>query len=121
MKTSAMVRKVAVISFLTLLGVLTLSRAVGAQRFPDLIMRGSHGAFQIVEPDSFTNIPSVKVTSSEAMKPSSHSVPVVITRGPHGAASIVTEMGVGGPEGSGVYPGYPKLIMRGSHGAFFPN
>jgi hypothetical protein len=120
MKTSAMVRKVAVISFLTLLGVLTLSRTVGAQRFPDLIMKGSHGAFQIVEPDSFTNIPSVNVTSSEEMKPS-RSVPVVITRGPHGAALIVTETGVGGPEGSGVYPGYPKLIMRGSHGAFFPN
>jgi hypothetical protein len=117
MKTSVMVRKVAVISFLTLIGVLTFSRTVGAQRFPDLIMKGSHGAFQIVEPDSFTNIPSFKVTSSEEMKPS-HSVPVVITRGPHGAASIVTETGVGGPEGSGVFPGYPKLIMRGSHGAF---
>jgi hypothetical protein len=117
MKTSAMVRKVAVISFLTLLGVLTFSKAVGAQRFPDLIMRGSHGAFQIVEPDSFTNTPPVNVSSSEEMK-LDRSVPIVITRGPHGAASIVTETGVGGPEGSGIYPGYPKLIMRGSHGAF---
>jgi hypothetical protein len=117
MKTSAMVRKIAVISFLTLLGVLTFSRTVGAQRFPELMMRGPHGAFQIVEPDSFTNVSPVKVTSSEAMKPS-HPVPIVITRGPHGAAFIVTETGVGGPEGSGVYPGYPKLIMRGSHGAF---
>jgi hypothetical protein len=120
MKTSAMVRKVAVISFLTLLGVLTFSKTVRAQRFPDLMMRGSHGAFQILEPDSFTNTPSVNVPSSEAIK-LERSVPVVITRGPHGAASIVNETGVGGPEGSGVYPGYPKLIMRGSHGAFFPN
>jgi hypothetical protein len=115
-----MVRKVAVISFLTLLGVLTLSRTVGAQRFPELMMKGSHGAFQIVEPESVTNIPSANVAASEAMKPSP-SVPVVITRGPHGAASIVTDTGVGGSEGSGFNPGYPKLIMRGSHGAFFPN
>jgi hypothetical protein len=120
MKTSAMVRNVAIISFLTLLGVLASLKAVGAQGSPHLIMRGPHGAFQVVEPDSVTNILSVKATPSEAMKPS-HSVPIVITRGPHGAASIVTEEGVGGPEGSGIYPGYPKLIMRGSHGAFFPN
>jgi hypothetical protein len=80
-------------------------------------MRGPHGAFQVVEPESVTNTPSVKATSSEVMKPS-RSAPIVITRGPHGAAYIVTEPGVGGPEGSGVYPGYPKLIMRGPHGAF---
>jgi hypothetical protein len=120
MKTSAMMRKVAVISFLTLIGVLTFSKAVGAQRFPDLMMRGAHGAFQILEPDRVTNTPSANVTLSESMK-LDRSVPVVITRGSHGAASIVTDTGVGGPEGSGVYPGYPKLIMRGSHGAFFPN
>lgn len=116
-----MVRNVAIVSFLTLLGVLTFSKAVGAKEFPHLIMRGSHGAFHVLEPDSFTNnIPSVKVTPSQAMKPS-HSVPIVITRGPHGAASIVTETGVGGPEGSGVYRGFPGLTMRGSHGAFSLN
>jgi hypothetical protein len=119
-KTSAIVRNVAIISFLTLLGVLAFSKVVGAQGSPHLIMRGPHGAFQVLDPDSFTNIPSVKVTPSEAMKPS-HSVPIVITRGPHGAAYIVTETGVGGPEGSGIYPGFPGLTMHGSHGAFFPN
>jgi hypothetical protein len=119
MKTSTMMRNVAIVSFLTLLGVLTFSKAVGAQKFPHLIMRGSHGAFQIVEPDNVTNTPSVKTTSSKSMK-HSRSVPIIITRGPHGAAYIVTEPGVGGPEGSGVYPGFPELIMRGSHGAFFP-
>jgi hypothetical protein len=120
MKTSAIVRNVAIVSFLTLLGVLTFSKAVGAKEFPHLIMRGSHGAFHVLEPDSFADIPSVKVTPSQSMKPI-HSVPIVITRGPHGAASIVTETGVGGPEGSGVYQGFPGLTMRGSHGAFSLN
>jgi hypothetical protein len=119
MKTSKMMRKVAIVSFLTFLGVLTFSKAVGSQGSPHLIMRGPHGAFQILEPHSITNRPSVKAAPSEAIKPS-RSAPIVITRGPHGAAYIVTETGVGGPEGSGVYPGFPELIMRGSHGAFFP-
>ncbi len=116
MKTSTKARNIAIVSLLTLLGVLTLSKAVGAQESPQLIMRGPHGAFHILTPDRIPNALSVKVHSA-AMKPS-YSVPIVITRGPHGAAYLVTETGVGGPEGSGVYPGFPELKMRGSHGAF---
>jgi hypothetical protein len=119
MKTSARVHNIAIVSFLTLLGVLTLSKAVGAQESPQLIMRGPHGAFHLLAPDRIPNGPSTRTHSAEAMKPS-YSVPIIITRGPHGAAYIVTESGVGGPEGSGVYPGFPELTMRGSHGAFFP-
>jgi hypothetical protein len=116
MKTSARVCNIAIVSSLTLLGVLTLSKAVGAQESPQLIMRGPHGAFHILAPDRIPNEPSVKMHSA-AMQPS-YSVPIVITRGPHGAAYLVTETGVGGPEGNGVYPGFPELMMRGSHGAF---
>ncbi|NJM74889.1 MAG: hypothetical protein HC852_02855 [Acaryochloridaceae cyanobacterium RU_4_10] len=120
MKTFVMVRNVAVISLLTLLGILASIKAAGAIGYPpDLIMRGPHGAFHILEPDSETYTPPVKTAPSEETK-SSQSVPMTITRGPHGAAFVVTEPGVGGPEGSGVYPGYPELMMRGSHGAFFP-
>jgi hypothetical protein len=120
MKTFAKVRNVAVISFLTLLGLFASISAAGAIGYPpNLIMRGPHGAFHIVEPENETYTPPVKIVPSEQTK-SSQSVPMVITRGPHGAAFVVTEPGIGGPEGTGFYPGYPELIMRGSHGAFLP-
>jgi hypothetical protein len=117
MKASEMIRNVAIASILTLLGVLTFSKAAGAQEYPRLIMRGSHGAFHILEPGSNADLPTVKRHTIKGEK-ASRSVPIVITRGPHGAAYVVTETGVGGPEGSRVYPGFPELIMRGSHGAF---
>ena len=120
MKTFVMVRNVAVISLLTLLGILAYSKAAGAIGYPpDLIMRGPHGAFHILETYGETYTPPVKTAPSVEMK-STQSVPVIITRGPHGAGYLVTEPGVGGPEGSGFYPGYPELMMRGSHGAFSP-
>ena len=117
MKTSAMVRNITILSFLMLLGGLTFPKAVGAQESSHLIMRGPHGAFHVVEPENASELPIVKAASFEAMQPS-HSVPIVVTRGPHGAGYIVTETGMGGPEGSGIYPGFPNLTMRGSHGAF---
>jgi hypothetical protein len=45
MNPSAMVRNLAISLFLTLLGVIAFSKAVGAQEALHLIMRGSHGAF----------------------------------------------------------------------------
>ena len=119
MKTSAMMRNITTISFLMLLGGLTFPKAVGAQESSHLIMRGPHGAFHVVEPERAPKLPVVKAASFEANQPS-HSAPIVVTRGPHGAGYIVTETGMGGPEGSGVYPGFPDLIMRGSHGASSP-
>jgi hypothetical protein len=122
MKTSKLMIKVAIASFLALVGTLAFSKVVGAQESPHLIMRGPHGAFYVLEPDrAVTPTLHVKATPSEVIKPAdsvSYSVPVVITRGPHGAAYVVTQTGMGGPEGSGVYPGFPELTMRGSHGAF---
>lgn len=119
MKTSRILRNFAIVFGLTFLGILTLSKAVGSQDYSHLIMRGSHGAFQLPEPSHTADLHYVHTYPVGRTEPS-QSAPIVITRGPHGGGFVVTETGVGGPEGSGVYPGYPKLIMRGPHGAFAP-
>jgi hypothetical protein len=111
------VRNVTMISVLILLSGLTFPKAVGAQETSHLIMRGPHGAFQVVEPESAPDLPFVKAASLDVTQ-LSRSAPIFVTRGPHGASYLVTETGMGGPEGSGVYPGFPDLTMRGSHGAF---
>jgi hypothetical protein len=118
-KTSKILRNLAILSGLTFLGILTVTKAVGAQDYSHLIMRGSHGAFQLPEPSHDTNLHSVKTYPVGRTEPS-QSVPILITRGPNGGGFFVTKAGVGGPEGNEVYPGYPKLIQRGPHGAFSP-
>jgi hypothetical protein len=111
-------------SLFVVVGGLVLTQSAAAQGFPQLMMQGPHGAFQIVEeeasdwskPASEMTLP--KLTSDEkAELETQRTVPIVISRGPHGAGYIVTEPGMGGPEGSGVYPGFPKLIMKGPHEA----
>jgi hypothetical protein len=120
MNTTRFARNIAIVSFLTLLGVLTFSKAAGAQESPNLIMRGPHGAFFVLDSDQPNQLPTLKEhpVGKKNLDYSTLFTPIVITRGPHGAGFVITQTGVGGPEGSGVYPGFPKLIMRGPHGAF---
>jgi hypothetical protein len=111
-------------SLVVAVGGLVFTKSAAAQRFPKLIMQGSHGAFHIVEeegsswskPSGETTLPKLTLNETTTLE-SQGTVPIVITRGPHGAGYLVTEPGMGGPEGSGVYHGFPKLILRGSHGA----
>jgi hypothetical protein len=112
------------VSLFIVVGGLVLTQSATAQRFPKLMMQGPHGAFQIVEeedsnwvkPNSETTLPKLTPDKKVTLETQGN-VPIVITRGPHGAGYIVTETGMGGPEGDGVYHGFPKLIVKGSHGA----
>jgi hypothetical protein len=118
MQTSKSARRVAMVTFLMLLGSLSSSKTVVAQD-SRLIMRGPHGAFQVLEPERSITMPTVPAVEKQLSKMTTNrSSAIVINRGPHGAGFVMTETGVGGPEGSGVYPGFPQVIMHGSHGAF---
>ncbi len=120
MKTNKVLLKIAVFSGLALLSILSFPETVGAQDFSNLPMRGPHGAFQVPDSSQDNALPILKSNTIKGQD-SSLSIPIMITRGPHGAGFVVTEPGVGGPEGSEVYPGFPGLVQHGPHGAFSPN
>ena len=117
MNTMKVLRDGLAIAILAFLGVLAMSKAAGARDYPQLEMRGPHGAFHIVNPFKADDSTTVNLNAAAALG-DTRTTPVVVTRGSNGAAHLVNQKGVGGPEGRGVYPGFPKLQMRGPHGGF---
>jgi hypothetical protein len=97
--TNAVFATVAVLS----LGV--TGHAASAQ--PTLVIRGSHGAISIVNevPLGATALPTAP----------SHDAPKLVTRGPGGAAQIVSESQE--PKTMAQAHSFPKLVMVGGHGA----
>jgi hypothetical protein len=97
--TNAVFATVAVLS----LGV--TGHAASAQ--PTLVIRGSHGAISIVN-----EVPLGAATLPTAP---SHDAPKLVTRGPGGAAQIVSESAETKPTAQA--HSFPKLVMVGGHGA----
>jgi hypothetical protein len=120
MKTVKLLRNGAIAGFVILSSLTLLNRAALSQEY---IMRGPHGAAQILDKSSEGQKPKTMKHKDMQMHPTrvSRDVrnrPVWITRGPHGAVQVLDKEGIGGPEGSGYYPGYPNIRVRGPHGAF---
>jgi hypothetical protein len=121
MKTFQLLRSVAIAGCLVVGSLLFLNKSAASQEYPTTIMRGPHGAVHILsKPGEMgkSTMMKHKAVKSTRMDREGRSTPLWITRGPHGAVFGVDKPGIGGPEGSGYYPGFPRIRMRGSHGGF---
>jgi hypothetical protein len=94
-----------VFATVTVLSLGVTGHAASAQ--PTLVIRGSHGAISIVNevPLGATVLPTAP----------SHDAPKLVTRGPGGAAQIVSEPTETKPMAKA--HSFPKLVTVGSHGA----
>lgn len=120
MKTIKLLRNGAIAGFVILSSLTILNRSALSQEY---IMRGPHGAVQILDKSSAVKKSTTMEHKDMQMHPTRvsrdiHNMPVWITRGPHGAVHVLDKPGIGGPEGSGYYPGFPNIRMHGPHGAF---
>ena len=110
---------------LLLNGSLGLGSPAPAQAVPQLKHQGSHGAHRFVRPPQ-PQVPTVhSVPQPEVQAPQSpaaveerRQAPIFVQQGSHGASRVVDQEGVGGPQGSGDYRGFPRLERRGTHGAY---
>jgi hypothetical protein len=95
----------AVFATVTVLSLGVTSHAASAES--TLIIRGSHGAISIVNevPLGATVLPTAP----------SHAAPKLVTRGPGGAAHIVSESTE--TKSMAIAHSFPKLVTVGSHGA----
>jgi hypothetical protein len=95
----------AVFATITVLSLGVTGHAVSAE--PTLVIRGSHGALSIVN--------EVPLGASILPTAPSHDAPQLVTRGPGGAAQIVSE-----PTETKTMAkahSFPKLVTVGGHGA----
>jgi hypothetical protein len=89
------------------LGIMTHAASAQAQSIQ--VTRGSHGAISLVD--------AVPVGATVLPTTPSQSYPKLVTRGPGGAAHIVSETAETKPMAQ--FHSSPKLMTRGSHGAAY--